>query len=110
MAITILAAAKDRSTYVVTAAFTDDADAAVVPDTLTWTLTDGSGTVVNDRLDVSETPAASFDIVLSGADLAYADGGTRVLTIEATYTSDAGAGLPLNAACTFSVEDLEAVA
>ena len=108
---TLTVSAIDRSTYIVTCAFTDDDGSAVVPDSLTWTLTDGSGTVVNEREDVSvSSPAASEDVVLSGDDLAYSDGAVRVFTVEATYTSDAGAGLPLKAACRFSVEDLEAVA
>ena len=107
---TTLSAAADGSTYIVTAAFTDEADAAVVPDSITWTLTDADGTVVNSREAVAVvTPAASYDIVLAGADLLYSTAATRVLTVEATYTSDAGAGLPLKAACRFVVEDLVAV-
>ena len=36
------------------------------------------------------------------------DNGVRVFTVKATYTSDAGSGLPLKGACKFVVEDLVA--
>jgi hypothetical protein len=102
--------AVDKSTYIVTAAFTDEDDAAVAPTTLTWTLTDDLGTVINDREDVEvESPSSSEDIVLSGDDLAVADGSVRILTVEGTYNSDAGSGLPLKDQVRFTIEDLTAV-
>jgi hypothetical protein len=99
----------ERSTGVVIAAFTDDAGTAVVPSSITWTLTDTFGTVVNSRSAVSVlTPAASVDIVLSGADLALPSNlhTTRVLTIEAVYTSSAGTDLPLKEEATITIVDL----
>ena len=89
--------AVERSTYVVTIAFSDEAGSAVVPDSITWDLTDTSGNVVNSRLAVAiALPAASVDIVLSGVDLAIQRPGIlgRVLTIEAVYDSDSGDDLP----------------
>jgi hypothetical protein len=100
----------DKSTYVVTATFTDEDDNAVAPQTLTWTLTDESGTVINSREDVDvSSPGTSEDFVLSGDDLAVADGSTRLLTIEATYNSDAGSDLPIRDQVRFTIEDLTAV-
>jgi len=103
--------ASEESTFAVAAAFTDDADAAVVPDTLTWTLSDLSGTIINSRDQVSVvSPASTTTIVLSGADLALQAGESgkvkRRLTVEGTYTSSLGAGLPLTAECEFLIEDL----
>lgn len=104
---TLTTAARDKSTYVVTAAFTDSAGADVIPDSITWTLTDSYGTVINSREDVSiASPAASIDIVLSGDDLSFDDGKKRVLTINATYSSDEGSGLPLREEAVFGIDGL----
>lgn len=105
--VKLKAKAGDRSTYVVTVGFFDEAGAPVVPDSVKWTLSKADGTVVNQRDQVAAQPETSLEILLSGDDLdAAADGPVRVVTVEATYTSTLGAGLPLNAACSFSVENL----
>lgn len=102
--------ANDRSTYIVTVAFLDEDGSAVVPDSAVWSLRSGGGAIVNSREDVAiASLAASVDIVLSGDDLAYSDGAARVLTVEATYTSDAGVGLPLNDEVRFNITDLQGV-
>ena len=107
MATTLTTQAVDRSTYVVTAAFTDAAGAAVIPDSITWSLSDGDGNIVNSRTDVSiAVPAASNDIVLSGADLDYDDGPERILIVEAVYDSTEGLNLPLKGECHFRIDDL----
>lgn len=98
--------AVERSTYVVTVAFSDEDGNAVTPDSITWTLSDTSGNVINSRSDVSiSVPAASNDIVLSGADLAIPRWRFlgRVLTIEAVYDSDAGSNLPFKDEITFDI-------
>lgn len=104
--------ADEQSTYVVTAAFTDENGDAVVPNSIVWSLTDEDGVVVNSREDEAVgSPAASIDIVLKGADLKVT--GTadvvRVVTVEATYTSDLGANLPLKGAARFVIDNLVAV-
>ena len=105
-----LSNAVERSTYAVTVAFTDDAGDAVTPSSATWTLTDKQGTVVNSRDAVTISGlSTSVTLVLSGADLAVGSpyfGAERVLTIEAVYTSDLGAGLPLKSETTFTISDL----
>jgi len=99
--------AVDKSTYVVNCAFKDENGDAVVPNELKWTLTDDAGTVINSREDVVvAVPSSSEDIVLSGDDLKYSDGRHRILTIEATYDSDAGSDLPLKESAKFMVDDL----
>ena len=108
MAATVLSNAIEQSTYIVAVTFSDEDGSSLVPETVTWTLTDTKGTVVNDREDVSITPAATVNIVLSADDLAVIDGMTnkRIVTVEATYNSAYGTGLPLNARATFTIEDL----
>lgn len=99
--------AVEESTYVITATFTDEDGTSVVPSSVTWTLTDNRGNVINSRSAVSATPAASIDIVLTGDDLAIGTNGTdRVVTIDATYNSDAGTGLKLKEECEFSIHNL----
>jgi hypothetical protein len=105
----------EKSTLVVTAAFTDENGDAVVPDSVTWTLTDPAGSVINGRNRVAVTPAASVTIVLSGDDLALSSTeasqtrGGRTILIEAAYTGDLGAGLPIKEAASFTIINLRAV-
>ena len=107
----------EGSTFIVTAAFTDEDGSAVAPDTLAWSLVDRNGTVINDRENVSvggspSLPSSSEDIVLFGDDLALADGydeEERYLVLEGTYTSDAGTGLPLKDHLKFYVVNLKKV-
>lgn len=110
MAITLALHAVEGSTYVVNAAFEDENGTATVPTAITWTLMDEAGAVVNDRENVVVTvPAASIDIVLSGDDLELDSyvGSKRSLTVEATYNSDLGAGLPLKAECLFPIDAIQ---
>lgn len=105
--------ATEKSTYIVTAAFTDEDGAAVSPATLTWTLTDSSGSVINSREDVAVSdPGTSEDIVLSGADLGVTETGdvVRIITFEGTYNHvDHGNGLALTGSARFVVDNLKAV-
>lgn len=105
--------AKEGSTYIITCAFTDEDDNAVIPDSIVWSLTDADGTVINSREDVAvETPASSIDIVLSGDDLQILTTeepsksvGRRII-VEAVYESDAGSSLPLKDEAAFVLENL----
>ena len=99
--------AVEASTFVINAAFTDEDDAAVTPSSITWTLTDAAGNVINSRQDVVvDTPAASIDIVLFNADLAIAgQDRKRVLTVDAVYDSNAGSDLPLRDFVEFEIVD-----
>jgi len=124
MPVSILATnAIEKSTYVITVAVTDEDDNPVTPSTMTWTLSDADGTTINSRADIvytvdkgtgsGGTLASSMEIVLNGNDLAISDDSNtterRILTIEGTYNSDAGTGLPYKSRCTFLVENLEVV-
>ena len=91
-------------TAVFRVAFKDEDGNAVVPNTATWTLLRG-GSVLNNRKDVSITPAAVVDIVLSGNDLV---GDIQYLVVKGDYDSSLGSGLPLRQWVSFNVEWLPA--
>jgi len=114
MTTALTTTAEEESTYVITAAFEDEDGDAVTPDSITWSLTDNDGSIINGREDVSiAVPAASNDIVLSGDDLAIqsSESGTarRWLILEAVYDSDIGANLPLKDDAVFVITDLKKV-
>ena len=101
----------EKGTAVLGVAFTDEDDSAVTPSAITWTLTDINGTIINSRDAVSITPATSIDIVMSGDDLSLSEGigVIRVVTVEYTYSSSYGTGLPEKDQAKFSIKDLVAV-
>ena len=81
---------------IIDAAFFDEDGTAVTPETITWTLYDSSGTIINARDRVSVTPAATVSILVSGLDLAVADSSDlkRFALIEWTFNSSLGTGIP----------------
>lgn len=108
--------AHERGTYVLNIACTDDGNSnvAIAPTTLTWTLLNKFGDIINSREDVAiDTPTSSEDVVLSGADLALVHGETadkviRVFIVEGTYDCDlTGGELPLRAREYFTLENFE---
>lgn len=108
--------ATEKSSYVITAVFRDEDNDLVVPNSITWTLSNKGGIVINDRGDVNvETPSSSIDIVLSGDDLALLSGEAgaenveRRLTIEAVYDSERADNLPLRDSVRFYLRNLRAV-
>jgi hypothetical protein len=106
-----LSEAIERSTYAVDLSFSDEDGTAMVPDSLTWSLRNSAGAIINARSSVATVVGTTVTIVLSGADLSYEPsvGSSRVLTIEATYTSSLGAGLPLKDEYTIPIRDLQGV-
>lgn len=114
MPVTLTTHAVEESTYVITVAFTDEDGSTVVPNAITWTLTDPIGNVINNLEDISISPPdSSVTITLKGDDLSLAVGevglGQRVLTIEATYDSSLGSNLPLKDTAHFNVLDIKTV-
>ena len=97
--------AKDGSTYVVTADFTDEDGVAVIPNSIEYKLTDINGSVINGKSAEAVTPASSVEIVLSGLDLQRENGEYFYVTITADYDSSLGNGLPLVDQGRFSVAD-----
>lgn len=114
MATQITTLVQEKGTAKFTVAFTDEDGNAVTPTAATWTLTDSKGNVINSRSAVViSSLSTSVTILLSGADLALSTTTTaaheRHLTIEYTYNSSAGSGLPGKAVAIFHIEDFVAV-
>lgn len=108
--------ADEGSTLAVTVTLKDeDGDAinAAAVTALTWTLTTLDGTVINSREDVAVGSITNpVTVVLSGDDLPFSGSGASVwleLTVEGTYNSDLGTGLPVTGSCQFQVDDLAGV-
>lgn len=112
MPVTLTDNANERSTYAVDVSFFDEDDVAVTPTSITWTLSDVQGNVINSREDVAvAVPAATITIVLSGLDLVLDNtyvSNIRKILIKATYTSTLGSGLPLRDEITFEINDFSA--
>lgn len=101
--------AVEKSTYVIHLDFKDENGSAVTPGTLTWTLTDSKGRVINSRENVAvSVPSSSEDVVLYGNDLALSqnDNRLRVFTVYATWSGTYGSSLPLRNECEFLIESL----
>ena len=105
--------AVEKSTFAVQCDFTDEDGDAVTPDSVSWSLVDPDGNVINSLSDQSETPASSVTIVLSGDDLQllnqYYDYETRYLEVSAVYDSDIGNNLPLKDRAEFRVINLASI-
>lgn len=102
--------AGEKSTIMFKCEFFDEYGSDVTPVTLVWTLTDTSGTPINDReQEEVVTPSQTEVIVLSGDDLQVVDETSiqegRHLVVEATYNSTHGNGLPLREVVLFAVEN-----
>lgn len=115
MPVVLSVHAKELSTYVVTASFYDEDGNAEVPTAIKWTLTDAGGTVINAQQDIAiALPLVSVEIVLSGDDLAIlptdiSSTPKRLITVEATYDSVLGLGLPLKGDAEFVIDGMVAV-
>ena len=105
--------AKEEGSFLLTHTFLDLSGAAVVPNEASWTLTDKSGTVINDREDVVITIGgtdSTVSIVLQGDDLALPDpfDNLRIVTINAIYddTGTSQNNLPYREEIRFYIDNL----
>jgi len=93
-----------------TFAFKDEDGNGMTPNSIAWTLTDESGTVIHERDDVEVTPDTSVDVVLNGDDTALQEGeiylGKRIFILKIKYNSDAGTGLEAYKDIRFVVDNL----
>lgn len=100
--------AKENGTYLITAVLRDEEGELATPETLSWTLKDSNGVVVNGRLNVPIVgPGSTVEILLYGDDLATPGrkDAARVLTLRGTYNSSRGL-LPLVEDARFIVENV----
>lgn len=109
---TLATKADEGSTYIIRATYYDDNGTAVTPDSVTWTLTDGDGIIVNSREDVSiVSPSTYNDIVLGEDDLRCKSNQdeVRVLVMEYVYDSTSGSNLVGKAQVSFVVHNMQRV-
>lgn len=114
MAEELGATANEGGSFTVTlSGFTDAIGVAVMPVTLTWTLSTKHGEVINEREGVEATPDEEVVILLSGDDLALLPNESglrneipRVLTVIGTYNSSLGIGVPMTAEYWFGIKPL----
>ena len=100
--------APEKGTYIVTVAFTDESGDAVVPDSITWRLTDMNGNVINSRSTVSiVSPATSNNIVLSSNDLEVTDptNTRRKVSVYAVVDLDVGNNYPIRDEVEFEIDN-----
>jgi hypothetical protein len=100
----------EKSSAKVIATFKDvEDDSAIVPLTVTWTLSDLDGTIINGRQDVVASAASTVEIFLSGDDLQIVDQTNKLeqrrLLISATYNNGVST-LPLKDEAIFAVYNL----
>lgn len=98
----------EKSTIVFRISFLDENGNDAVPTAAHWTLTDKDGLVINGKRDIPISPlAATVPIVLSGDDLSLegisAQKYKRIVTVQATYDSSLGTGLPLTEQIAFQI-------
>lgn len=108
--------ADERDTYNVRASFFDESATPqpVTPTTLNWSLVNMRGEIINNRLNVPITPAATVNVVLTGADLALPDTSneyarTRAVIFRGTYNSSLGSGLILTKEVRLIIDESVAV-
>jgi len=112
MAVKLTAHAAEEGTFHITATFTDEDSASVVPNTITWTLTDMDDATVNGRSSVSvASPATSNTITMSGTDLALIAGkrNERKFLIQWNYDSSYGSGLDSSEEAIFIIDPRGAI-
>lgn len=105
--------ATEESSVGIKFTFTKEDGTAPTISSMTWTLTDTDGAVINGREDVSiSSPTAEQTIILSGDDLALTNQEHeyewRVLTIEAMVAITTGT-IPIRESARFVIYNLVAI-
>lgn len=83
----------EGGTVIMKCSFFDGNDNAVTPNTLTYSLKDISGSIINTKDTVSITPDTVVHVALSGDDLPY---GRVYFELNGEYDSTYGTGLKLH--------------
>jgi hypothetical protein len=99
----------ENGTMVIIVSFTNENNQPIPPKTMTWTLTDMVGNIINSRHTIPfGVMSTTLTAVLSASDLALTTthDAKRVFTIEGTYDSDYGTNLPFNDQATFTIQNL----
>ena len=99
---------KEEGTATFKVMFYDEDDNLVVPDSITWTLSDDKRNVINGRLNVAViVPASTIYVQISGNDnVREGYGIKRRLLVKWIYDSSYGNDLPQYEEIWFTLEDL----
>ncbi|MFH2012501.1 MAG: hypothetical protein ABIJ37_07385 [Pseudomonadota bacterium] len=101
----------ENSVYGIAVSFLDSDNNPATPKTLTWSLTDGGGIVINSRKDVVVAdPESTENIILKGDDLQMQDSNStrelRLLLVSGTYDDAVlGADCPVREEISFFVKN-----
>lgn len=104
--ITVLKPATEGSSYIIEAQLFDEQNEPVMPTTVSWSLRNRRGEIVNNRQSVFVSPDTEFRIVLTRDDLLVSDGDWRHVTVKGEYDSSAGSGLSFASEVAFEITDL----
>jgi hypothetical protein len=107
--IITLPKAIEKGTMAIIVSFVNENNQPIPPKTMTWTLTDMAGNIINSRHNISfGVMSTTLTAVLSGSDLTLTTthDAKRVFTIEGTYDSDYGSNLPFNDQAVFTIQNL----
>lgn len=98
----------DQSTKIIPITFKDENDVAITPLTgsVTWTLYNEKGTIINGREDEPETSALTVYVVLTGDDLKHSEGSRRIVVAKARYNSTLGNNLRIVNMASFNIRSL----
>lgn len=96
----------ESSTMVITVYFKDVDGTAFTPIDCVWSLTDESGNVINGRDRVAKVITGTYEnFVLSGNDIRFSDGPSRVFLVEGTYNSAYANGVPYREEAKFYINN-----
>lgn len=101
--------AREENTYHISCQFSDENSVTCTAETLTWTLTDMDGNIINGRDGVAVSPASTTEtITLTPTDTTIVSGqnNQRLFLVEWTYDSDYGTGLTGKKQAIFIIDDL----
>ena len=103
--------AKEEASIFVTAVFKDKDGDVITPTSITWTLKDEEGNIINSREDeVVTPPASSVTILLKGDDLPCVGSLERlIIYFNAEYTDDVTSNVPIKNSQLIIVSDSDGV-
>lgn len=112
----------EEGVYKISFILQDESDNIVIPNTISWQLSNNIGTIVNNNTFVSNditgtqetitidgVTGSGFVVLLRGDDLAFQssyDDGKRIFAIKATYDSTLGSDLPFKSELSFTITNL----
>ena len=83
----------EGGTVIVKCSFHDATDESIAPNTLSYSLKDIEGNIINAQDSISVTPDTTVHVALTGADLPY---GRVYFELNGEYDSTYGSGLKLH--------------